>query len=368
MTKPIRVGIVGAGIGANHIDAFRELPEQFAVEALCDLNGERARQVATERGVPTVLTSYDELLARDLDLIDVCTPSNLHFRQAKQALAAGRHVLVEKPLAGSLAEVDALIEAERKSGKRVAPVFQYRFSDGLQGFLRVKDAGLVGKPYVATVETHWRRMAAYYDNPWRGRFASELGGCLVTHAIHAHDILTLVMGPIASITARTATAVNPIETEDCAALLLEMKSGALVTLSVTLGAEEEISRLRFCFAGLTVESHLDPYNPGQAPWRFLTGDAALQKRIDESLAGYAPGPERWTGQFIRLHDALTEGTELPVTVADARTSIELITAAYHSAATGETVRLPIAKGHPAYSGWRRYVRTGRGPQSDVATG
>jgi predicted dehydrogenase len=353
MDKRIKVGIVGAGIGSNHIAAFRELSDRYAVAALCDLDGERARRVAAEHGVPTVLTSYDELLARDLDLIDICTPSNLHFGQAMQALAAGHHALVEKPLAGSLAEADALIEAERKSQKRIAPVFQYRFSNGLQGFLQVKAAGLVGKPYVATVETHWRRTAAYYDNPWRGRFASELGGCLVTHAIHAHDILTVVMGPIASVTARTATAVNPIETEDCAALLLEMKSGALVTLSVTLGAEEEISRLRFCFAGLTVESNLDPYNPGQAPWRFLTGDSELQKRIDQTLANFATEPERWTGQFARLHGALTEGTTLPVTIDDARASIELLTAAYHSAATGETVRLPIGKDHPAYNGWRR---------------
>jgi len=353
MSQRIRVGIVGAGIGANHIDAYRELPDRYAVEVLCDLDGARADRLAAERGVPVVLTSYDALLARDLDLIDICTPSNLHFAQAMQALAAGRHVVVEKPVAGSLAEVDALAEAERKSGKLVSPVFQYRFANGLQSFLHLKAAGLVGKAYVATVETHWRRPASYYDNPWRGRFKSELGGCLVTHAIHAHDILTEVMGPIRSVAARTATAVNPIETEDCAALLLEMQSGALVTLSVTLGAEEEISRLRFCFAGLTVESSLDPYNPGRLPWRILTSDNDLQKRIYRALAEFTPGPERWTGQFARLHAALTSGAALPVAIADARTSIELITAAYHSAATGDTVRLPIGRDHPAYAGWRR---------------
>src|ERR1700686_1142294 len=190
MNQRIRVGIVGAGIGANHIDAYRELPDHYTVEALCDLDGERAGRVAAERGVPVVLTAYEELLARDLDLIDICTPSNLHFTQAMQAHAAGRHVVVEKPVAGSLAEVDALAEAERKSVKRLSPVFQYRFANGLQSFLHLKAAGLVGKAYVATVETHWRRTAGYYDNPWRGRFRSELGGCLVTHAIHAHDILT----------------------------------------------------------------------------------------------------------------------------------------------------------------------------------
>ena len=353
MSQRIRVGIVGAGIGASHIQAYRELPDHYTVEALCDIDGERAGKLAADYKVASVLTAYEDLLARDLDLIDICTPSNLHFDETMQALAAGRHVVVEKPLCGSLAEVDTLSEAERKSGKRVSPIFQYRFANGLQSFLHLRAAGLVGKPYVATVETHWRRTAAYYNNPWRGRFKSELGGCLVTHAIHAHDILTEVMGPIASVAARTATAVNPIETEDCAALLLEMRSGALVTLSVTLGAEEEISRLRFCFAGLTVESSLDPYNPGRLPWRFLTGDVDLQKRIYRALSEFTPGPERWAGQFARLHAALINNTALPVAIADARTSLELITAAYHSAATGETVRLPIGRDHPAYGGWRR---------------
>jgi predicted dehydrogenase len=352
MSQRIRVGIVGAGIGASHVQAYRDLPDQYTVAALCDIDATRAGRLAAEHNIPSVLTSYDDLLARDLDLIDICTPSNLHFEQAMGALAAGRHVVVEKPLAGSLAEVDALAEAERRSGKRLSPIFQYRFGNGLQSFLHLQSSGVVGKAYVATVETHWRRPASYYDT-WRGRFASELGGCLVTHAIHAHDILTEIMGPIAAVAARTATAVNPIETEDCAALLLEMRSGALVTLSVTLGAEEEISRLRFCFAGLTVESSLDPYHPGRAPWRFLTSDAALQKRIYRALSEFNPRPERWTGQFARLHAALTEGTALPVAIEDGRRAIELITAAYHSAATGETVRLPIGRDHPAYGGWRR---------------
>jgi predicted dehydrogenase len=354
MSQRIRVGVVGAGIGASHIQAYRELPDHYVVDALCDIDSERAGRLASEYKIPRVVTAYEDLLACDLDLIDICTPSNLHFAQATLALAAGRHVVVEKPVAGSLAEVDALSEAERKSRKRVSPIFQYRFGNGLQSFLHLQAAGLVGKPYVATVETHWRRPASYYDNPWRGRFKSELGGCLVTHAIHAHDILTTIMGPIASVAARTSTAVNPIETEDCAALVLEMKSGALVTLSVTLGAEEEISRLRFCFAGLTVESSLDPYSPGRTPWRFLTGDVDLQKRIYRALSEFTPGPERWAGQFARLHAALIDdGTDLPGAIADARTSLELITAAYHSAATGETVRLPIGREHPAYAGWRR---------------
>jgi predicted dehydrogenase len=352
MSGRLKVGVVGAGIGANHIAAFRELPDLYSVGALCDLDRERANKVAAEASVPKVLTSFDELLSLDLDIVDICTPSNLHFEQAMRALAAGHHAMVEKPLASSLAEVDALADAERKTGKRVLPIFQYRFANGLQRFLHLKAKGLVGKPYLATGETHWRRKAAYYDNPWRGRWASELGGCLVTHAIHAHDILTLVMGPIASVYALTATRVNSIETEDCAALTLEMQSGALAALSVTLGSEQEISRLRFCFEGLTVESELEAYDPGKEPWHFITTDDAIQQRIDEALADFVPVRPRWTGQFERIYPALAAGAPLPVTLADSRTSLELLTGAYHSMATGEAVKLPIGRNHPAYHGWQ----------------
>ena len=199
MSKRIRVGVVGAGMAENHIAAFRELPDHYAVEALCDLDGDRARRVAAEHDVQTVLTAYDDLLERDLDLIDICTPSNLHFGQAMQALAAGRHALVEKPLAGSLAEVDALARPSGKSQSRGRAGLPVPLLDGLQGFLGVMAAGLVGKPYVATVETHWRRAAAYYDNPWRGRFRASSAAASSPMRSMRHDILTLVMGPIATV-------------------------------------------------------------------------------------------------------------------------------------------------------------------------
>ena len=329
----------------------RRCPDLYSVEAICDIDADKAAAVAGEHGIPRAVTEFGALLDLDLDVIDIATPSAVHFTQATEALRAGRHVIVEKPIGRSLAEVDLLKTTEIKSGKRLSPVYQYRFGNGLQRFLHLKAKGLVGRPYVGTSETHWRRTASYYDNPWRGRRASELGGCLVTHAIHAHDIVTEVLGPIASVYARARTRVNPIETEDCAALLLDMQSGALVTLSVTLGSEEEMSRLRFCFDGLTVESGLTPYNPGSEPWRFVAEDEATQARVTEAVADFVPGPERWEGQFARLHAALTEGAPLPVTIDDARRSLELLTAAYYSVETGEAVNLPIGVDHSFYNGW-----------------
>ena len=351
MSRRLRVGVVGAGIGAAHIAAYRELPELYQVEAICDIDAARGKSVAAENGIPQTLTDFDALIALDLDLVSICTPSALHFERAEKALRAGRNVVLEKPFASSLAEADALVEVERDSGKRLCPVFQYRFADGLAQLFHLRERGFVGKAYASTAETHWRRLPAYYDNPWRGRWASELGGCLITHAIHNHDMLTYVLGPIKSVYARTATRVNPIETEDCAAAVLEMADGSFATLSVTLGAEEDMSRLRFCFAGLTAESSHSPYNPGTAPWRFIAADPERQQAIDAAAAEIAPAPDRYTSQFLRLHKALTEGGPLPVSIADARPSLELVTAAYHSSRTGQAVQLPIGRDHPLYRGW-----------------
>ncbi|MGH6924399.1 MAG: Gfo/Idh/MocA family protein [Propylenella sp.] len=351
MTDRLKVGVVGLGVGVGHVTAYKELPELYSVAAVCDIDAERAAAIAKEHGVPRALPDLDAVLALDLDIVDICTPSTLHFSQASQALRAGKHVVLEKPFANSLAEADKLAEIEKESGKRLCPIFQYRFSHGIAQLLHLRANGLAGRAYVATIETHWRRGAAYYDNPWRGRWAGEGGGCFLTHAIHNHDLLTTILGPIRSVYARTATRVNPIETEDCAAALLEMADGSFATLSVTLGAEEDMSRLRFCFAGLTAESNRSPYNPGTAPWTFLAADPDRQKAIGAAVAEVPLGPERNTGQFLRLHKALTEGGPLPVSIADARPSLELVTAAYHSARTGQPVTLPIGPEHPLYEGW-----------------
>ena len=168
---------------------------------------------------------------------------------------------------------------------------------------------------MATAETHWYRGAAYYAAAaWRGTFEGELGGCLTTHAIHIHDILCEILGPIASVHARTSNRLNGNETEDLAVLSLEFASGAFATSSVTLGSRQEMSRLRFVFDDLVAESGLDPYNPGHEPWTFPHDDPAARERIAAALSDFAPLPERFVGQFHRLHTALDTGGPLPVTL------------------------------------------------------
>ena len=353
MSTRFKVAVVGGGIGTQHIDALLELPEQFQLVAFCDSDPAKAKAVADRYGIGSAITSYEELLARDeIEIVDICTPSGLHVAQTQAALEAGKHVICEKPLAGSLAEVDELAALAETRGKHVSPIFQYRFGNGFRRLLHLRDKGLLGKTYLATIETHWRRGASYYAAPWRGRFATELGGSLVTHAIHAHDMLVHALGPVRSVHARTATRVNPIETEDCAVVSLELADGALAAHSVTMGAAVEHSRLRFYFEKVTVESNLSPYRPHLEPWRFETADEAARSEIEAGLADFTPLPEHFAGQFSRLHAALTGAGPPPVTIAEARVSLELLTAAYYSARTGGSVTLPIGPEHPYYHGWR----------------
>ena len=231
------------------------------------------------------------------------------------------------------------------------PIFQYRYGTGLQKLKMLIERGLAGRPYLTTIETHWWRPAAYYEVPWRGKWASELGGGLLGHAIHAHDMLNYVHGACAEVFAYGDTLVNKIEVEDTMALSIKMANGSLAALSMTLGSRKEISRLRFCFSDLVAESIIEPYTMGRDPWTFITNDPAHQAKIDEALASYQLHEDGYTRQFELFHQSIVNGGEPPVTLQDARSSLELVTAAYQSQRTGQPTALPIRPDHPLYNSW-----------------
>jgi predicted dehydrogenase len=352
MINELKVGVVGCGVGRAHIRGYQALPGRYAVIAVCDLDGYKASQVAKEYGVPRVFTDLKDLCAlQELDVIDICTPPLEHYSQICQVLAAGKHVICEKPLVGSLLEIDRLKLAEQQSGKRIVPIFQYRFGKGIQKLKMLVDNGLAGRPYLSSVEVAWRRRANYYSGPWRGRWATELGGTLLNHAIHALDMLCFINGPVHSVFARTATLVNPVEVEDCASVSFEMANGSLATLSVTLGSNPEISRHRFCFSNLTAESNTDPYANSEDPWTFNGDSAEDNQRISNALAHFSPKPSGFEGLFKQFSDSLQDGGEPPVTLEDARNILQTITAMYYSAQTHQAVELPLPEDHPKYAGW-----------------
>jgi predicted dehydrogenase len=353
MSKRFRVAVIGAGIGAAHVEAYRDNRQGYEVAVICDLDSDRAAKLAVTVPGAGTATSYDQVLKRsDIDLVDICLPPYLHLDTIEAALAAGKHVLCEKPLVGSPAQVEQVMRAAKAADRTVVPVYQYRYGNGLARLRRLIAAGVTGRPLVASMETHWNRLPEYYDVRWRGRKATELGGAILGHAIHTHDLLTFTLGPVRRLFAKVATLVNAVETEDCAAICLEMESGALVTSSVTLGAAEELTKLRFCFAGLTAENPgVPPYRPAEGDWRFVARGERRQEEIDAALAGFVPSRESFSGLIEALHPALAGTSPWPLTLQDAYRSLELASAIYYSSATGGAVDLPLPPDHPARSGW-----------------
>jgi predicted dehydrogenase len=353
MTRKLKVAVVGCGVGRAHIAAFNGMPDLFEVCAVCDIDVARAREIAGDFNIPRLTTAIDDLYRMDdVDVIDLCTPSYLHYGQTLEVLEAGKHVICEKPMAGSLRQVDEIIAAEAQSGKRVMPIFQYRFGHGLQKLKWLRDQGLTDRAYLTTSETAWRRRPDYYAVSWRGKWQMELGGALVTLSVHAHDVVYYILGPAKSVAAHIATLVNPIETEDTVSVSLKMADGSLACLSVTTGSTREISRHRFCFSNLTAESNQQPYANTSDDWTFIGDTPEKEEQIVAALECFEPLPEGYAGQFYRYYQALQSGAAFPVTLTDARASLELITAIYHSARTRQTVELPMQTGHPLYAGWQ----------------
>lgn len=352
----IRVAIIGAGIGAEHMEGYRENADQFEVRTICDLNLERAGEMLLEGEEIALTSDFNAVLADpNIDIVDVCLPPHLHYPVTKQVLEAGKHAICEKPLVCSLEEVDKLIALTQKTGKKLFPVFQYRYGPASGQLQALIDQGLAGKPLVATLETHWNRQDDYYAIDWRGTWAGERGGAVLGHAIHNHDLLCHFMGNVTQLNAMLDTRVNDIEVDDCAAISMRMDSGALTTSSVTLGSAEESSRLRFVFSDLTVESKGEPYAPAIGNWRFIARDPEKQNQVDKIVASIGEVKTSYAGFFQAVANAFngkeSESVSSGVSLADGRRSIELVTAIYQSARSSQTVSLPLKDTSPLYKSW-----------------
>lgn len=354
-----RVGIVGCGwVGGMQMErGFRPLPDLFEVVACCDLDAARTAEFAERYGIARACPDLQALLTEPgLDVVSVCTPPSLHHPMIMAALAAGKHVVCEKPLTSSLRLTDEIIAAEARSGLRVMPIFQYRFADGIARIRHLLASGIAGRAFVSSVETAWLRGPDYYSVPWRGKFATELGGVLLTQSIHIHDLFLWLMGPAAEVKGFKATRVNPIEVEDCAVASLRMADGSLASLTATLGSARPVTRIRLCFENLVIERQGydgEAIKPGAEPWTVTARTPELQAEADRLLAEATPGPADFAGQFSDFAQALDDSRPFAVTLDDARRSLELVTAQFHSAETGETVPLPIGSDHPRYDGWVR---------------
>lgn len=358
----LRVGVVGMGIGQSHLLAWRSVDGASAT-VFAEVDDDKRTKGEADWGIEGV-ASLDDLLAaagdpsspHHVDVIDLCTPPWLHEEQIVRCLDAGVHVICEKPLVDSVAACDRVAEAVERaaatSGARFMPIFQYRFGEGAARARALIDAGITGRLFTASSSTWWRRGRGYYaDAAWRGTWAGERGGCVLSHAIHNHDLLTWMAGPLVELRAMATTRVNDVETEDCAVAIGRTADGALVTMNVTLGAASESSQLVWHFDNVTITSSAEAYDPAAGPWNFEFRRSAFAQEAEQVWTDLPPSGSQYVGQFQGFVEALATGGEFPVTLADATASLELVTAWYHSARTGSVETPPLAPDHPARSSW-----------------
>ena len=233
--ETLKTGLVGCGkVGHLHAKALSRLPESRFVAA-CDSDFQRAQQFAAEYKV-NAYHDVEEMIAKSgVDSLDVCTPHPLHADPAIKAAKAGVHVLIEKPLASSLQDCDAILNAAKNSGAKIGTVCQRRFYAPCQRIRRAIDEGKIDRPILGSVAMYgWRDQPYYKSDPWRGTWRGEGGGVLVNQAPHQLDLLQWYMGPIDELFGYWDNLNHPyIEVEDNAIALLRFKNGALGNIVVS---------------------------------------------------------------------------------------------------------------------------------------
>ena len=337
---PIRVGIIGLGeIGRTHLDALTGCPDAEVVAV------SRRRGPPTGVGAEWYEDHLDLLRQPNIDLVVICTPSGLHATHAMDALAAGKGVVIEKPLALADEDGERVVRAAREAGLFLGAISQRRLESSPRAVKAALDAGHFGRPILGEALVRWHRDAAYYvDHPWRGTRAMD-GGVLMNQAIHAIDLLRWFLGPVESVTGQTGTLSHRIEAEDTAVATLRFTGGALgvvtATTATTPGLPAEVNL--FCDRGLvslhdaTVarwESASAPAPPRAGPGRSGSSDPR------------AIGSDGHRRQWRDILDAYREGREPLVTGEDAMMTLATINAIIEAQGTGRTVRPSASSARP----------------------
>ncbi|WP_433607760.1 Gfo/Idh/MocA family protein [Dactylosporangium sp. CA-139114] len=343
----LNVAIVGSGIiGANHAEAIARHP-RLTVAALVDARIEAAEALAAKLDPhPSVhLTLAEALAAHDIDLVSICTPSGLHIAAAEETLAAGAHLLVEKPLDTDLAKARAfakVAEAAAGRGLVASVVSQHRFDPATAALLGAVRAGRLGRITSAVVSMPWWRDQAYYDSAdWRGTWAFDGGGALANQGIHLVDQMLALLGRPAEVYAQTALVCHErIEVEDLAAATIRFASGALAVLHATTGAWPGLP-VRLALHGtegsaVLHDDQLESFHTAGDPG---LGAADLVPAAD--LYGAAKAPDGFVTGHLRQYqdivEAIETGRDPGVRIQDGLLALGLVRAVYVSAALGRPV-------------------------------
>jgi len=339
----VGIAIVGAGMVARyHAQAIAAAPGARLV-ATSRSDPAKAAAAVAEFGVPCE-TDYAALLARpDVDAVCICTPSGAHAAQTIAAARAGKHVLVEKPMALTTADADAMIAACAQAGVRLGVALQRRTEPAYQAVHGAIASGSLGQPVLGLALIPYHRTQAYYDSaPWRGTWAEDGGGALMNQGIHIADLLVWFMGDVEEVQARTATVAHAIEVEDDLTASLRFKNGALGSILATTAAAPGFPHRVEVYGtrgGVQLEAEAVVRWEGEAAPAI---DASLRPGTAAAGAGSSPTGISATGHARIVADfvaAIREGRPPLVAGEEGRRSLALVLAIYEAARSGRTVRL-----------------------------
>lgn len=339
----IRFGLLGCGrIAKRHADLLGGAHIQGAtLAAVCDVFPERANEFAARYRVPAC---YDiaELLARaDVDVISVLTPSGLHPSHAIAAARAGKHVVVEKPMALRLQDADDMIRACDEAGVKLFVVKQNRFNVPVVKAREALEAGRFGRLVLGTVRVRWCRDQAYYDqDAWRGTWAYD-GGVLTNQASHHIDMLEWFFGDVMSVHARATTALVKVETEDTAVATLKFRNGALGIIEATTAVRPKDLEGSLSILGEKGTVEIAGFAVNQIRhWNFVD-PLPTDKLVIEKFSVNPPNVYGFGHQAYYQHvvDCLLHQSAALVDGLQGRKSLELISALYESIETGQEVAL-----------------------------
>ncbi len=339
------IGLIGGGnISETHARAARAIPG-VEIAAVYGTNANKVAALCREHGSP----AYDDFDAflkhRPMEMVAIGSPSGLHAAQGIAAAQRGLHVLTEKPIDISTRRADELIEAADHAGVKLGVMFQDRVKPGVRELRQWISSGRVGKPLLVDARVKWYRPPEYYSaSRWRGTLALDGGGALINQAIHTVDLLLWLLGDVARVQARTATALHNIEAEDTALAILEFASGALGVIHATTAAYPGYPR-RVELTGTDGTVILEQDRILKADLRNAPADFSVGAP-DENQSASSAAVSDYRGHQALFEDFLRAIRENGTPICDGREgrrSIALVEAIYEAARNGSSVSVSRQK-------------------------
>jgi len=310
--------------------------------SVCDIDEDRARNIASPFGI-NYYTDMDVMMEHEhVDVVAILTPSGLHAEHVVNISKYGKHIMVEKPMALTLTDADAMIKACDENSCKLFVVKQNRFNVPVLKLREAIEQKRFGKLVLGTVRVRWCRKQAYYDqDAWRGTWRYD-GGVLTNQASHHIDLLEWMMGDVESVFAKSITALVNIETEDTAIATLKFNNGALGVIEATTAARPVDLEGSVSILGERGSVEIGGFAVNQMKtWNFLD----VRADDNEVMEKYSVNPPNVYGfghqaYYEHVVDCIIHDTHPPlVDGLEGRRSLELISALYESIETGQEVHL-----------------------------